>query len=67
MARIIGVETFCTEDVALVRVRTEDGHEGWGQAARPTTPISPRWSCTVRSLLTFWAGTTAIFPRWASW
>ena len=33
MARIVGVETFFTEDVALVRVRTEDGHEGWGQVA----------------------------------
>lgn len=29
MARILGVETFFTEEVALVRVRTEDGHEGW--------------------------------------
>jgi L-alanine-DL-glutamate epimerase-like enolase superfamily enzyme len=33
VARIVGVETFFTEDVALVRVRTEDGHEGWGQVA----------------------------------
>jgi L-alanine-DL-glutamate epimerase-like enolase superfamily enzyme len=33
VARIAGVETFFTEDVALVRVRTEDGHEGWGQVA----------------------------------
>jgi L-alanine-DL-glutamate epimerase-like enolase superfamily enzyme len=33
MARIVGVETFFAGDVALVRVRTEDGHEGWGQVA----------------------------------
>jgi hypothetical protein len=33
MARIVGVETFLAGDVALVRVRTEDGHEGWGQVA----------------------------------
>jgi Zn-dependent alcohol dehydrogenase len=33
MARIVGVETFFSGDVALVRVRTEDGHEGWGQVA----------------------------------
>ena len=65
MARIVGVETFFTGDIALVRVRTEDGHEGWGQVA-PTMPISPRWSCTVRSLPTFWARMTAISPRWAS-
>jgi len=30
---ITSVETFSTEDVALVRVRTADGAEGWGQAA----------------------------------
>ena len=30
MARIVGIETFSTEDVALVRVRAEDGFEGWG-------------------------------------
>jgi L-alanine-DL-glutamate epimerase-like enolase superfamily enzyme len=33
MARIVGVETFFAGNVALVRVRTEDGHEGWGQVA----------------------------------
>jgi L-alanine-DL-glutamate epimerase-like enolase superfamily enzyme len=33
MARIVGVETFFTDGVALVRVRTDDGHEGWGQVA----------------------------------
>jgi L-alanine-DL-glutamate epimerase-like enolase superfamily enzyme len=30
---ITSVETFSTEDVALVRVRTADGAEGWGQTA----------------------------------
>jgi L-alanine-DL-glutamate epimerase-like enolase superfamily enzyme len=33
VARIVGVETFSTEDVAVVRVRTEEGQEGWGQVA----------------------------------
>jgi L-alanine-DL-glutamate epimerase-like enolase superfamily enzyme len=31
--RIARVETFSTRDVALVRVRTTDGGEGWGQVA----------------------------------
>ncbi len=31
--RISSIETFSTPDVALVRVRTDDGHEGWGQVA----------------------------------
>ena len=30
---IISVETFSTRHVCLVRVRTEDGFEGWGQTA----------------------------------
>jgi L-alanine-DL-glutamate epimerase-like enolase superfamily enzyme len=30
---ITSVETFSTEDVALVRVHTADGAEGWGQTA----------------------------------
>ena len=33
MVRIVGVETFCAEDLAVVRVCTEDGQEGWGQVA----------------------------------
>lgn len=31
--RIASVESFGTRDVALVRVRTDDGSEGWGQVA----------------------------------
>jgi L-alanine-DL-glutamate epimerase-like enolase superfamily enzyme len=31
--RIVSVESFGTEDVALVRVRTDEGAEGWGQIA----------------------------------
>jgi L-alanine-DL-glutamate epimerase-like enolase superfamily enzyme len=31
--RIERIETYATEDVALVRVRTDDGGEGWGQVA----------------------------------
>jgi L-alanine-DL-glutamate epimerase-like enolase superfamily enzyme len=30
---ISSIETFATRDVALVRVRTESGDEGWGQVA----------------------------------
>jgi L-alanine-DL-glutamate epimerase-like enolase superfamily enzyme len=30
---IVSVESFGTEDVALVRVRTDEGAEGWGQVA----------------------------------
>ena len=33
MARITGVETFFAGGVALVRVRTEGGYQGWGQVA----------------------------------
>ncbi len=31
--KIVSVESFSTEDVALVRVRTDEGAEGWGQVA----------------------------------
>jgi L-alanine-DL-glutamate epimerase-like enolase superfamily enzyme len=31
--RITSVETFATEYVTLVRVRTDDGDEGWGQVS----------------------------------
>jgi L-alanine-DL-glutamate epimerase-like enolase superfamily enzyme len=31
--QIASVESFATQDVALVRVRTRDGAEGWGQVA----------------------------------
>jgi L-alanine-DL-glutamate epimerase-like enolase superfamily enzyme len=31
--KIISVESFGTEEVALVRVRTDEGAEGWGQVA----------------------------------
>jgi L-alanine-DL-glutamate epimerase-like enolase superfamily enzyme len=33
LMRIASIETFSTGDVAMVRVRTEDGAEGWGQTA----------------------------------
>jgi hypothetical protein len=59
VSRIVEVETFCAEGLALVRVRTEDGTRA-GARWRRTMPISPRWSCTVRSLPTFWARMTAI-------
>jgi L-alanine-DL-glutamate epimerase-like enolase superfamily enzyme len=31
--RITSIETFSTRDLGLVRVRTEDGAEGWGQVS----------------------------------
>ena len=31
--RITSVETFATEYVTLVRVRTDEGNEGWGQVS----------------------------------
>ena len=65
MARIVGVETFFAGDVALVRVRTEDGHEGWGQVAPYHADITAL--ILHRQIApTFWARTTAISPRWAS-
>ena len=33
MTRIEAIETYATEEVALVRIRTDDGGEGWGQVA----------------------------------
>ena len=30
---VTSIETFATEYVALVRVRTDDGDEGWGQVS----------------------------------
>jgi L-alanine-DL-glutamate epimerase-like enolase superfamily enzyme len=38
--RIVSVESFGTRDVALVRVRTDDGAEGWGQVAPYHADIS---------------------------
>ena len=43
-ARIARVETFATRDVALVRVRTDDGLEGWGQVAPYNADIT---ACVV--------------------
>ena len=37
---IAAIETFSTEDVALVRVTTDDGLEGWGQTAPYHADIS---------------------------
>ena len=33
MNKITSIETFSTRQLCLVRVRTEDGSEGWGQTA----------------------------------
>jgi L-alanine-DL-glutamate epimerase-like enolase superfamily enzyme len=33
VTRIERIETYATEEVALVRIRTDDGGEGWGQVA----------------------------------
>ena len=40
--RIASVETFGNEYVALVRVRTDDGLEGWGQVAPYNADITTR-------------------------
>jgi hypothetical protein len=31
--RIASIETFSTPDVGMLRVRTDDGAEGWGQVS----------------------------------
>lgn len=40
--RLSRIETFTTQDVCLVRVRTRDGFEGWGQVAPYNADISAR-------------------------
>src|SRR5215831_2939773 len=40
MMKIRSVETFSTQWVCLVRVRTNDGSEGWGQVAPYNADIS---------------------------
>ena len=35
--KIISIETFTNEYIGLVRVRTDEGEEGWGKLA-PTMP-----------------------------
>ncbi|MBN3561071.1 mandelate racemase/muconate lactonizing enzyme family protein [Aliamphritea spongicola] len=41
--KISRIETFCTEDIGLVRVTTDTGHQGWGQVSTYHSDIS----CTV--------------------
>ena len=38
--KIKSLETFCTEDVGLVRLRTDTGDEGWGQVSTYHADIS---------------------------
>src|SRR5262249_126525 len=40
--RIASIETFSTPDVALVRVQSDDGGEGWGQVAPYNADITAR-------------------------
>lgn len=40
--RIASIETFGNEHVALVRVRTDDGAEGWGQVAPYNADLTAR-------------------------
>ena len=40
--KIVSVESFSTEDVALVRVRADDGALGWGQVAPYHADITAR-------------------------
>ena len=41
--KIKSIETFCTTDVGLVRVTTDDGNSGWGQVSTYHSDIS----CTI--------------------
>ena len=38
--KIISIETFTNEYVGLLRVRTDDGVEGWGQTSTYNADIS---------------------------
>src|SRR3546814_10289163 len=38
--KIQSIETFCTRDVGLVRLRTDDGAQGWGQVSSYHSDIS---------------------------
>lgn len=38
--KIKSIETFCNEFVGIVRVRTEDGSEGWGQVSNYNADIT---------------------------
>lgn len=42
MTKIISIETFTTQSVGIVRVRTEDGLEGYGQVASYHSDISAK-------------------------
>ena len=41
--KIKSIETFCTPDVGLVRVTTDNGHQGWGQVSTYHSDIT----CTI--------------------
>ncbi len=38
--KIISIETFTNEYIGLVRVRTDEGDEGWGQTSAYNAVIS---------------------------
>ena len=38
--KIISIETFTNEYIGLVRVRTDEGDEGWGQTSTYNADIS---------------------------
>ncbi|MEM7024915.1 MAG: mandelate racemase/muconate lactonizing enzyme family protein, partial [Pseudomonadota bacterium] len=38
--KIASIETFATEGVGMVRVRTDDGAEGWGQVSTYNADIT---------------------------
>ncbi|HET8597334.1 MAG TPA: mandelate racemase/muconate lactonizing enzyme family protein [Castellaniella sp.] len=38
--KIESIETFCTRDVGLVRIGTDEGHQGWGQVSPYHADIS---------------------------
>ena len=61
--KIQSVETFGNSDVALARVLTDDGAEGWGQVA-PYHADSRRKSSTGKSRRTRSVGTHSTSSRW---
>jgi L-alanine-DL-glutamate epimerase-like enolase superfamily enzyme len=38
--KIQSIETFCTKYIGVVRVKTDDGHEGWGQVSAYNADIT---------------------------
>ncbi len=50
--KIKSIETFCTQYVGFLRVKTDDGHEGWGQVSTYNADIT---SLIVHRQIAPWA------------